>query len=80
MRPRSNGLEPDPDASSAQIVRLTADTEALVRDARDRRRRVFADIASQLKRSDPVSVHAALASVGHHVVLVSAVGDPSEIP
>ena len=69
-------LEPDADGSGAQVVSLTANGQALVRDALDRRRRVLADIASQLNGADAASVLAELASVMRDVVLVSATGEP----
>ncbi len=64
-------LEPDPDGTGAQVALLTADGQALVQHAIDRRRRVLANIASRLEEEDAAAVLAELASLMRDVALSS---------
>jgi DNA-binding MarR family transcriptional regulator len=76
MARRLVSLEPDPDGTSAQVARLTADGQALVADALDRRRRVLAFIASRLEERGAAIVLAELASLMHDLVLSSEAEAP----
>ena len=67
-------LEPDPDGSSAQVVRLTAAGQDLVRDALDRRRHVLEELASRLQERNAAPVVAELASLMNDLVFDSAMG------
>ena len=62
-------LDPDPDGSSAQVVRLTPAGQALVQVALDRRRRVLAEVASQLQGPKAARALADLAALMGDLVL-----------